>query len=441
MESFPDGCPHPSIPVETDESMTLSSLNLAWPACQECHSHMPDLRETAKGDSFSPQMSIHDVSSLDYSDQYCRPPPKDLRVSQTQHPIIKRPFNDSPVGLPSLYLHTSSRRDPLRDHRPQIEDLSEDFSDLNIQHLPVPYQHLRNPVSEDEESLEKPRSLCPDMVENMCGHSSPNQQRYGQCPPEAFNGFQYKHEHPAHCPQPNHPLYQQFPPQYGRYHPQNRSLPRPVAPLRPIQDTTRQSTARMKELISEVCVNPFQPAAAAVHPQTLTRNVSLPDDCRDVFITYSADITAELMPFVSFLINQGFRPAIDIFEDRVRQMDINKWMDSFLKNKSVLIIVVISPKYKADVEGDGSDQHGLHTKYIHTQIQNEFIQQGCLNFRLVPVLFPCANQSHVPLWLLNTRRYRWPEDAEDLLLRLLREEKYIVPPLGRELKLTIKPLQ
>ncbi|XP_039641247.1 E3 ubiquitin ligase TRAF3IP2-like isoform X2 [Perca fluviatilis] len=176
------------------------------------------------------------------------------------------------------------------------------------------------------------------------------------------------------------------------------------------------------------------------HPHEKRRTISLPEECRNVFITYSSDISSEIIPFVDFLTKQGFRPAIDLFDNPIRRMDINKWKDSCLKDQSALIVIAISPKYKADIEGCVVDTHDLHTKYIHTMMQNEFIQQGSLNFRFIPLLFFNASQKHVPNWLQNTRVYRWPQDAEDVLLRLLRKERYVPPPVPPELSLIIRPV-
>ncbi|CAH2252146.1 Hypothetical predicted protein [Pelobates cultripes] len=167
------------------------------------------------------------------------------------------------------------------------------------------------------------------------------------------------------------------------------------------------------------------------------------EDRLKVFITYSKDVAEEVIRLAGFLFKNGFMTTVDIFEQSVLGMNIQVWMDDKLKDMSMKIIIAISPQYKLDIEKYGgaiSNEHGLHTKYIHTIMQNQFIQQGSINYRFIPILFPNASEEDVPIWLRNTIVYRWPYDKEKIVLRLMCQDPYVHGPIGPLPTLRMTPI-
>ncbi|KAL6096219.1 traf3ip2 [Pungitius sinensis] len=404
MDSFKVPCPHQRVPVETDESMNSSSLDLDWPlSCKQC-----------SGRTENTGASGHNMGGAYSACQWSLPEGHHLQGPGPARHVARL----GPSLLPAGY-----QQDPIGGHSRGFAEPSDWPSGGEAEPLELPLS-LKSEVNHTHVSSQYTAA-------RMNGPNPMQGRRLRQC---------------TCCPPANQPLHNNYKHHYTRdhqadsWHEPRRYLQNPVLPNIQQASVPNQRVGPPRELIHEVSVHGSLQAGPGPATGEIRRTISLSEEYRNVFITYSVDTAEEIIPFTKFLTDQGFKPAIDIFDNPIRRMGINKWMDSFLNDKSVLIIVVISPKYKEDVEGDGDDDHGLHTKYIHNQIQNEFIQQGCLNFRLVPVLFPNASKRHVPSWLQSTRIYRWPWDTQDLLLRLLREERYIMPQRGGDLTLTARPL-
>ncbi|XP_061560272.1 E3 ubiquitin ligase TRAF3IP2 isoform X1 [Phycodurus eques] len=399
MDTSKGLCPHQSIPIEVDESMTASSLDLDWPPnCQQCSGpgNSRSWEETG-------EMNIH-VNRERLLRRYFQSAPKTTTPPTADLASIPAMHGGS-VGLPRQEQnHTCGIMGPEKwpgcsvnvadGLEPPLPLMSDAYA---AQHVPSRYP-------------------APYIPCQWLGPKPAGCLRHCVCPPyHGARPFERTWNHPG-----NKMQYEDVP--------NATDAPQLQAGVAP------------RDVMCEVSLDcPIQ-ADPGPGTRETRKTVTLPDDYRNVFITYSVDTAEEMTAFTRFLTSQGFKPAIDIFDNPTIRMGITRWMDRFLNDKSVLIIVAISPKYKEDVEGDSDDEHGLHTKYIHNQIQNEFIQQGCLNFRLIPVLFANATKKHVPSWLQNTRIYRWPQDMQDLLLRLLRVERYIIPQAEASLTLTIRPL-
>ncbi|CAB1313156.1 unnamed protein product, partial [Coregonus sp. 'balchen'] len=373
--------------------------------------------------------------------------------------------------LPSLQ-SASPRLPPLLDsHSQQCEENDETMSDISISsalHL-TPHSQLnypevlsqsrmanREPHGSQEEAPSSsspnwpPQGLCTGYSpqtpypgqEEMC-LSALDHQRYawlkssfanssdgstGGTYPDSLPSYPYPHcADFASCPvedgyhrqgKSHHPL-------PGRYSPSISSLEQPYSLLScPPEAVLRYPFLPPYPYPTQgpVCCAQCPAQGLGMGPvlQLVPRPRYRPPYYGKVFVTYERDSDnhfKETMNFVSLLRHNGFDTSVDVFEQQLRSISAIDFMEKYINEKYYLIIIVISPKYHETVTGANiymeKDERMLHTVYIHKQLQNEFIQNGCQNFRFIPILFPGAKR-----------------DRDDILRRLMRVEKYNPPPVG-----------
>jgi hypothetical protein len=162
-----DSCRHRSIPVETDESMTSSTLNLALPLdCGQCSEHRKRPTEEAW---FSPEVTVNDVGQVEY--------PKDSWRTSTEDPLgnLRPQFRTPSLHQKDLFPHTPDPVDlRLHSYRERAQ-WTEDFSFSGIHRRgtkgfpgPPSWPLPQDCNLEGAEHLESPLSLRSDLNDIHC---------------------------------------------------------------------------------------------------------------------------------------------------------------------------------------------------------------------------------------------------------------------------------
>lgn len=166
-----------------------------------------------------------------------------------------------------------------------------------------------------------------------------------------------------------------------------------------------------------------------------------------VLITYAdvlerSDGMRSIHSIHRFLMRNNVEAKVDFMEDIIRSMSNAVWVDTQL-NECDFVMICISPVYAQVVqdrlaEEDKQRGNAQQAMYIYRQLHQEFIQNHARNFRFLPMLVDGGTLSNVPRWLKDTKIYRWPEDFEDIMYRILKINKYQKPKRGRTPTCTIR---
>ncbi|XP_076822815.1 E3 ubiquitin ligase TRAF3IP2-like [Clavelina lepadiformis] len=171
-----------------------------------------------------------------------------------------------------------------------------------------------------------------------------------------------------------------------------------------------------------------------------SQNQNLPDTTamKNVFITHAFgrdEINLKTVLEIAQKLRANSIDVIcDMFEQEEKTESVATWLDKH--EKSNFVMIIMNPKYKQIVCENGTQQFDpereeeLQTKYIYRRIHDEYIKSGSLNKRFIPVLIENAESSHVPGWLQDTKKFKWPNDFEDIVFRIFGKEKYQKPKLG-----------
>lgn len=143
-----------------------------------------------------------------------------------------------------------------------------------------------------------------------------------------------------------------------------------------------------------------------------------------VFLTYGDETSKNSVHEIfHFLKDNHVKPCVDFLEEKYRRSNVNQWLNDRI-DKSSFIIVCVNSKYKNFVEEQRKceNENKNDAVAVDDRLQSLYIENGCLNYNIIPVLIDGAKFSSLPWQYKATTVYRWPEKKSELLDRIFKRD-------------------